>query len=115
MAVRSPVGVVGKTTRFGYGTLPPESMSTPWRDMQVSVNFVVYSPYAGTLASGSEDGTFLLWEVTPAMHAIDINPDGVINTQDLEWVATHIYGTPDQDAADVNRDGIVNIFDLVLV
>ena len=79
-----------------------------------AVRSVAYSPDGGTLASGSEDGTILLWEVTPATNAIDINQDGVVNTQDLEWVASH-FGQSDQDSADVNRDGIVNILDLVLV
>jgi WD40 repeat protein len=79
-----------------------------------SVNSVVYSPYTGTLASGSEDGTILLWEVTPTTNVMDINQDGVVNTQDLELIASQ-FGQSGQNSADVNRDGIVNILDLVLV
>ena len=78
------------------------------------VNSLVYSPADGTLASGSQDGTILLWEVTPTLNATDINQDGVINTQDLELVASQL-GQSGQNSTDVNRDGIVNILDLVLV
>ena len=45
---------------------------------------------------------------------MDINQDGVVNTQDLELIASQ-FGQSGQNSADVNRDGIVNILDLVLV
>ena len=78
------------------------------------VNSLVYSPADGTLASGSQDGTILLWAVTPTLNATDINQDGVTNIQDLELVASQ-FGGAGQNSTDINRDGIVNILDLVLV
>ena len=84
-----------------------------------SVNSLAYSPDGGTLASGSGDGTVLLWELTLPVGTVNllaanVNRDGTVNTRDLEMVASH-FGQSDQDAADVNQDGIVNVFDLVLV
>ena len=78
------------------------------------VRSVAYSSADGTLASGSMDGTILLWVLSPAVSAMDINRDGVVNTQDLELVASY-FEQLGQNSADVNRDGVVNILDLVLV
>ena len=44
----------------------------------------------------------------------DVNADGIVNIQDLVFVAAYL-GLTEKNAADVNADGIVNIQDLVLV
>ena len=44
----------------------------------------------------------------------DINRDGVVNTQDLQLVASR-FGDSGANDADINDDGVVNIQDLVLV
>ena len=81
---------------------------------------IVFSPDGNTLISGSHDGTILLWDLTPAAHTItereDVNRDGVVNLQDLRYIASHFgqSGLHDTDS-DVNTDGFVNIVDLVLV
>ena len=72
-----------------------------------------------TLASGSYDGTVLLWDVRfepsePADLVTDINDDGVVNIQDLVLVASNL-GETGENPADVNDDGVVNIQDLVQV
>ncbi len=48
----------------------------------------------------------------------DVNGDGVVNIQDLTYVASHFGKSVDQAQTpnpDVNGDGIVNILDLVIV
>ena len=84
-----------------------------------SVRSVAFSPDGNTLASGSGDGTVLLWEITPTSPeperiAEDVNGDGVVNIIDLTLVASN-FGKTGQSTADVNGDGVVNIIDLTLV
>ncbi len=76
-----------------------------------NVNSVAFSPDGEKIASGSWDGTVLLWDITPLPLTEDVNMDGVVNIQDLVIVA-NAFG---EAAPDLNGDGIVNIQDLVIV
>ena len=80
------------------------------------LNALALSADGGTLASGSNDGTILLWEFTPIAPKIkaDVNGDGIVNIQDLVLVASHFAETG-LSPGDVNGDGVVNVQDLVLI
>lgn len=80
---------------------------------------ISFHPDGRMLASGIEDGTVLLWEITPLPAAEDrmpedVNGDGIVNIQDLVLVAANL-GEIGQNTADINGDGTVNVLDLTRV
>ena len=80
------------------------------------VNSVAFSPDGNTLATGSSDGTVLLWGLSLSTSTLpeDVNGDGVVNILDLTLVASN-FGKRGRTDADVNGDGVVNILDLTQV
>ena len=76
---------------------------------------VDFSSDGNLLASGSVDGTALLWDVKMAQHLkTDVNSDGIVNIIDLLIVGSQ-FGQKGENEADVDGDGVVNIKDLLLV
>lgn len=88
-----------------------------------SVLDVAFSADGQTFASGSMDGTVLLWDYNSILDTKDIqeksredvNSDGVVDLQDLIYIALQFGKTGIENSADINNDGVVNIEDLLLV
>lgn len=87
------------------------------------VHDIAFSPNGQTLASGSLDGSVLLWDYNSILNtenkhellAEDVNSDGMVDLQDLIYVVLQ-FGKPGTgNSADLNKDGVVNIEDLLLV
>ena len=72
----------------------------------------MYNRFAHFCASS--DGTILSWEIQTEVPE-DVNGDGSVNIEDLQFIATRLGVVGEGDAADINDDGVVNILDLVVV
>ena len=88
-----------------------------------TITNLITSRDGNSFISASTDGTVLVWDITsiidtdtPTTHiAEDVNRDGVVDLQDLVYVATKIGETGTGNSADVNNDGVVDITDIILV
>ncbi len=88
-----------------------------------AVGDVVFSHDGKTLITGNRDGTILFWDYSSLMGtdietqklAEDVNRDGIVNLQDLIFVASQFGQDGYGNTADINRDGVINIADILLV
>ncbi len=79
--------------------------------------WAVFSVTQDDDGSNETDSSSELMETFKPANMHDVNGDGVVNIQDLVYVASRIrQDVPaDGDPADVNGDGVINIQDLVQV
>ena len=99
------------------------ALKTTFLGHTFGITEIAFSPDGSLLASGSWDGIVLLWDLSPdaaadpetPQLAEDVNRDGVVDLQDLVFVATQFGQSGAENSADVNGDGVVDIADILLV
>ena len=99
------------------------ALKTTFSGHKYGITEIAFSPDGQTLASGSWDGTILLWDLMPGIAAEietpqlteDANRDGAVDLQDLVFVASQFGQSGVENAADINGDGVVDIADILLV
>ena len=109
------------TQRSACGTQPTGEQLETLEGHTYSITSVAVSPDGSTIASGSFDGTVLLWAFPLPMSVeqvltvfADVNNDGVLNILDVVLVASS-FGVSGDSPADLNGDGAVNLLDLYLI
>ncbi len=99
------------------------ALKTTFLGHTYGITGIAFSPDGQTLASGGWDGIIFFWDLVPEVSvetettqlAEDANRDGVVDLQDLVFVASQ-FGQPGaENAADINGDGTVDIADILLV
>ena len=87
-----------------------------------SINGISFTSDGRNLVSISADGTALVWDWTSikgieeiTILPEDVNSDGVVDIQDLIYVASQFGKNEAENIADVNNDGVVDVTDIVLV
>ena len=116
---------VGSTRKLKLWDVETQKYIVPLDGHTGFIRYVSFSLDQTTLLSRSDDGTVLLWDMSPYLTPIapfpdvgtlaeDVNKDGIVNIIDLTLVASN-FGKTGQNSADVNSDGVVNIIDLTLV
>ena len=82
-----------------------------------------FSPDGNTFVTANWDGEILIWdyktiigeESQPVIISEDVNRDGVVDVQDLIYVASQFGNSDTENQADINKDSVVNIADILLV
>ena len=103
--------------------VPTRKLKTSFVTHAYGVSDIAFSPDGQTLASSSWDGTILLWDLAPETavepqpaHLVeDANRDGIVDLQDLVFVAGQFGQVGTENAGDINGDGVVDIADILLV
>lgn len=81
---------------------------------------IAYSPDGSILASGSDDKTILLWDVSPVPTPYQGDFDGDLNVDFADFLAfVGVFGLSSSDAnydarMDMNGDGIINFSDFLI-
>ncbi|RKU27374.1 hypothetical protein C6497_11540 [Candidatus Poribacteria bacterium] len=94
----------------------------PIKGHTIGIADLAFSADGNTLVSLSSDGTVLIWDWRQSdvnqetQYTLeDVNRDGVVDIQDLIYVASQFGSTDHENAADINQDGIVDIADIVII
>lgn len=90
---------------------------------RIGPRLLYFSHDGNTFATGNLDGEILVWDYNAIIGtenqtvilSEDVNKDGVVDVQDLIYVASQFGNSILENDADINNDGVVNIADILLV